>query len=174
MFENRKGYPGRTPKRYPNKDLHGRIRMGALPYKNVETFKKFYIDVFGWDMFVLKVPSNDEIQNITKPTIMVATGPSQITWEGLEPGLMNVTGTFNENNTVPEMLLMEVHMDRPLQETADKITALGGQVYVIEEHNEDGFVDGITFTDPAGNLIRGWKCPPSRTWEEPEADYDKD
>jgi predicted enzyme related to lactoylglutathione lyase len=70
---------------------------------------------------------------------------------------------------------MEVHMDVPFAETLADIEAHGGTV--IGDRPKDATDDWVTsadLRDPAGNLLNVWKCPPSRTWDEPEADYDKD
>ena len=46
-------YPYRPPKKYPKKDLHGRPRVMQMQYKDFKRFQKFYVNVFGWDMFEL-------------------------------------------------------------------------------------------------------------------------
>ena len=49
-------YPGRPPKKFPDKSLHGRVRSAYIPYENLSRAQKFYVNVFDWDMFAL--PSN--------------------------------------------------------------------------------------------------------------------
>ena len=43
-------YPYRPPKKYPQKDLHGRVRFGRIFYHDFERAQKFFVNVFGWDM----------------------------------------------------------------------------------------------------------------------------
>lgn len=53
MAEKTNVYPYRAPKKYPKKDLHGRPRFLLLSYNDFKRFQKFYVNVFGWDMFEL-------------------------------------------------------------------------------------------------------------------------
>ena len=46
-------YPGRPPKKFPDKSLHGRVRSAYIPYENLSRAQKFYVNVFDWDMFAL-------------------------------------------------------------------------------------------------------------------------
>ena len=39
-------YPGRPPKKFPDKSLHGRVRSAYIPYENLSRAQKFYVNVF--------------------------------------------------------------------------------------------------------------------------------
>ena len=67
----------------------------------------------------------------------------------------------------------EVSMDVPLAETVKTMTDRGWKVVSRTEIDGD-WADFVVVEDPDGNRQLLWKCPSSRTWEEPEAGYDKD
>ena len=74
----------------------------------------------------------------------------------------------------PVVFSGECHMDRPLKETAREIIEHGGSIVGEVPEEKDGWSSTLIARDPSGNVIPLWKCPSSRTWEEPEAGYDKD
>ena len=155
MAEKTNVYPYRATKKYPKKSLHGRIRFGQLPYKDFKRFQRFYVNVFGWDMFELPEAAGGVKKGSDKPSLLIATGPSYETWEGLNP-----------------VFMAECHMDRPLKETAREIIEHGGSIVGEVPEEKDGWSSTLIARDPSGNIIPLWKCPSSRTWEEPEAGYD--
>lgn len=112
--------------------------------------------------------------------LFVATGPSQVGYEGLVPGLMNTRLYYDDTGDNRPFFMMEVHMDEPITNTLNKVKAYGGKVIGFnktagDEGNEDAnWFSGAYIEDPAGHKIFLWKCPASRTWEEPEAGYDKE
>ena len=72
-------------------------------------------------------------------------------------------------------------MDQPLDETLKMITDNGGKIITdkkrsafAKEPTDEGWLVTAVAEDLAGNLLYLWKCPPSRTWEEPETDYDRE
>ena len=164
-------YPYRPPKKYPAKDLHGRVRFGRIFYHDFKRAQKFFVNVFGWDMIDAVFLGIDDYEH--RP-LFVATGPSQIGYEGLVPGLMNTRLYYDATGKEKPFFMMEVHMDEPITNT------LGGKVLhcnqsAASDGNEDAnWLSGADIEDPAGHKIFLWKCPASRTWEEPEAGYDKE
>ena len=40
-------YPYRPPKKYPAKDLHGRVRFGRIFYHDFKRAQKLFVNVFG-------------------------------------------------------------------------------------------------------------------------------
>ena len=58
--------------------------------------------------------------------------------------------------------------------------AKGDTAYSIVEFDGElpeeveGWAASCFAKDPSGNELFLWKCPPSRTWEEPEAGYDEE
>lgn len=177
MAEERKTntYPYRPPKKYPKKDLHGRPRVVMIQYKDFKRFQNFYVNVFGWDMFELPETAGGAKKGSEFPTLVAATGPSYETWEGLNPGHMNcmVSHATGDKVATPT-LFTEVHMDRPLAETIREMTAAGGSYDGELPEETEGWASQAFVKDPSANTLYLWKCPPSRTWEEPECGYDRD
>ena len=128
MAEKTNVYPYRAPKKYPKKSLHGRIRFGQLPYKDFKRFQRFYVNVFGWDMFELPEAAGGVKKGSDKPSLLIATGPSYETWEGLNPGHMNMGAHYAEHEENQVVFMAECHMDRPLKETAREIIEHGGSI----------------------------------------------
>ena len=166
-------YPYREPKKYTKKSLHGRIRFGQLAYSDFKRFQKFYVNVFGWDMFELPEAAGGVKKGSENPSLLIATGPSYETWEGLNPGHMNMGAHYESGEITAPVFMGECHMDRPLTETAREIVEHGGSIVGEIPEEKDGWSSTLIAADPSGNIIPLWKCPSSRTWEEPEAGYDK-
>ncbi|NLB37505.1 MAG: hypothetical protein GX824_09520 [Clostridiales bacterium] len=167
-------YPYREPKKYPKKSLHGRVRFGQLCYNDFKRFQRFYVNVFGWDMFELPEAAGGEKKGSENPALLIATGPSYETWEGLNPGHMNMGARYTEGEVGAPTIMMVCHMDRPLKVTAQEIIDNGGSIVGEIPDERDGWSSSLIAKDPSGNILPMWKCPSSRTWEEPEAGYDKD
>lgn len=177
--------PGRPPKKFTRRSLHGRTRILCFAYRNFKRMQKFYIKVFGWD-FALCAPFIYGTEKDSEtPCVVAATGPAQASYEGLLPGyanaLMHYTGRIDGTMESPGFLT-EVDMDTPLKDTINKIEKYGGRLirdkkeycWAVEDPNDDiqSWSISAVVEDPAGNPIFLWKCPPSRTWEEPETGYD--
>ncbi|RZI94382.1 MAG: hypothetical protein EOO67_04780 [Microbacterium sp.] len=165
----------RPPKKFPQRDLHGRVRTAMLTYQDLDRFKRFCVDVFGWDMFVLPETAGGVETGSQNPSLVLATGPSYETWEGIVPGHMTAMAHHDPTGDGHPGLFMEMHMDRPIAETVAKIRAHGGTVLDEGPADEkDDWNSMITVADPSGNILTLWKCPSSRTWDEPESGYDKE
>jgi hypothetical protein len=167
-------YPYRPPKRFPQKDLHGRVRFAQFGYKDFDRFKKFAVNVWGWDMFELPETAGGTELGEAKPSLLVATGPTYETWEGYLPGHMNAIVHYDPDGSKGYVMMTEVHMDVPLAETVDKLVAAGATLVGELPPESDDWVTSVNIADPDGNVLNLWKCPTSRTWEEPEAAYDED
>ncbi|MBS6864860.1 MAG: VOC family protein [Ruthenibacterium sp.] len=161
----------RPPKKYLKKSLHGRVRGMMIPYDEYERAKKFYVYVFGWD--VMRVPQGVFIEDTDeRPSLMCATGPSQVSWEASQPGYVWAQLVAREHCEKPQVF-MEVSMDVPLEDTITTLTTCGWKV-VSHTQIKGDWANFVVVEDPDGNRELLWKCPDSRTWEEPEADYDKE
>ena len=126
-------------------------------------------------MFELPVTAGGNKKGSDAPTVVCATGPSYETWEGLNPGHMNCTVSKAPDGKVgTPTIFMEIHMDRPVAETVQQMIDYGATLIGDLPKESDGWVSQAFIKDPSGNEFKLWKCPPSRTWEEPEAGYDKD
>lgn len=171
MNDKTTAYPGRPPKKYTKKSLHGRVRGIMIPYEDYERAVTFYKTVFGWDM--IRVPQGVFIEDSDdRPHTMCATGPSQISWEASVPG--HVWAQLVAKERVPRVQTFnEVSMDVPLADTVKSLTDRGWRVVSKTEINGD-WADFVVVEDPDGNRQLLWKCPDSRTWEEPEAGYDQE
>ena len=178
MNTKNKPYPNRAPKKYPNKDLHGRVRFLNLQYKDFKRYQKFWVDLFGWDMFELPEAAGGQKPGSSTPSLLTATGPSYETWEGVVPGHMNIIASYagDDAQELEISYTMEIHMDEPIVKTADRVVKYGGSVYGEIPEDKEGWGAGGRFAvkDPNGNIWGLWRCPSSRTWDEAEAGWDKD
>jgi predicted enzyme related to lactoylglutathione lyase len=176
MNTKNKPYPNRAPKKYPKKDLHGRVRFMEMQYKDFRRYQKFWVDLFGWDMFELPEAAGGRKPGSAFPSLIIATGPSYETWEGVVPGHMNVMANHADDGAKECELKfsMEIHMDEPIKSTADNVARLGGSLVGELPEEKEGWVASLTIADPSGNIWNLGKCPSSRTWDEAEAGYDKD
>lgn len=174
MTENTtQNYPYRPPKKFTKKSLHGRVRTGNFLYEDLQRAQKFYVNVFGWDMF--KLPKNvlGRCPDEATPDVICASGPAQFGWEGSVPGYMPAELIHKDEEMNKPYVMIEVEMDVPLAKTLERIVAKGGKV-IGGADNPGDWAEVAMVEDPAGNRLLLWKCPDSRTWEEPEADYDKE
>ncbi|MDO4543586.1 MAG: hypothetical protein Q4C01_03445 [Clostridia bacterium] len=193
MNDKNQAYPNRPPKKYPNPDLHGRVRWCNIPYENINRAIKFFTDVFDWDF--VDTSAAPPGGNYDKRFLYGASGPSQPGREGSVPGYVNFSllspdlakyyGLFFDDINHPDGTtkvgaLMEVHMDEPITVTLDKVVKYGGKVVKVDEAALRDDLEAANWSmsavisDPNGHLFNLWRCPSSRTWEEPEAGYDKD
>lgn len=164
-------YPYRAPKKYPKKDLHGRVRMIMMQYSRFKRFQNFYVNVFGWDMFELPEAAGGAKKGSSTPNLLIATGPSYETWEGLNPGHMNIMAFHSDTEPIAPYPSMEVHMDEPFARTLEAVASHGGKLLGEMPVERDDWMVLSQVEDPSGNLLSLGKCPSSRTWEEPEAGY---
>lgn len=178
-------YPntGRAPKKFTAKSLHGRTRLMFVTYKELRRFQNFCIHVFGWDMIETPVAASGKPAGDPHPGMLIATGPAQYDYEGVTPGHMNLfthwaPGTLNKIGP-----FMEIDMERPLEETIEKILGHGGKLILDKskavvakplDDSKQSWEPHAVIEDPAGNYLYLWKCPSSRTWDELETEYDEE
>lgn len=168
-------YHDRPPKRFTKRDLHGRVRTAILKYEDLERFKKFAVNVFGWDMFELPSTVGGAEEGSETPSLVIATGPSYETWEGIVPGHMTAMAHYDPVGDAHPSLFMEISMDVPVEETVAKLESLGGKMIGEKPDPDKGAWNSmVDVEDPSGNVLTLWQCPPSRMWDEPETGYDKD
>lgn len=173
--------PGRLPKKFTAKDLHGRTRCYVMSYKERDRFIRFYTTLFKWDMIEAPEAASGVKPGDPHPMLICATGPSQPDYEGAVAGHMTMFVHHAPEELFTPGPFMEIHMDQPLDETLKMITDNGGKIITdkkrsafAKEPTDEGWLVTAVAEDPAGNLLYLWKCPPSRTWEEPETDYDRE
>ncbi len=167
--------PARPPKKYPQKDLHGRVRGGSLYYRDFRRFQSFCINVFGWDMFEAPESVGGEKAGSEHPTLLIATGPSQYDYEGLTGGHILISGRWAPDGALPS-IMMEMHSDPDIDpsDTLREIAEHGGRV-LFDNSKEPGiqpWARAFIVEDPCGNKLNLWKCSASRTWDELETQRD--
>lgn len=164
-------YPGRPPKKFPEQDLHGRLRFGNMYYRDFRRWQKFWVDLFGWDMIELPGSAGGKAEGAENPTLICATGPSYYDYEGLVPGHMNTMAAYTEEETVPSFeFILEIRMTEPATVTSNKILAAGG-TKIDEVPEADNWASMFYIGDPFGNILKLWKCPDTRTWTDPESGW---
>ena len=168
-------YPGRPPKKFAKRGLHGRARMLTIFYDDFRHFQKFYTELFGWDFCKLPASSSfiEAPGTEERPHLIIATGPSYETYEALVPGHVNIMAHYREKAAAEKTIFTsEVHMDEPVVYTAAKVYQYGGKVLNDIKPDEPGSSAFLEIMDPAGNRWSLWRCPNSRTWDEAETYYD--
>ncbi len=164
-------YPGRPPKKFPEKDLHGRLRFATMFYKDFRRWQKFWIDLFGWDMIELPGSAGGKEEGAENPNVIIATGPSYYDYEALVPGHMNLMGVHTDETVVPDVtFLLEIRMTESPKVTVDKVLALGGKL-LGDIPDADNWASMFPVADPFGNVCSLWKCPDTRTWTDPESGW---
>lgn len=167
---------GRTPKRYPRRSLHGRVRGVSILYDDGDRIRRFYINVFGWDMYMLPTYFYGE-GNVA---YWGATGPTQASWEGSMPGHITVTII---PRTLSEKTYLWLEVDsckeavRATVDSGGKLISgrLDGKDWDESVGESGGDWGNLAIVeDPQGNRLLFWQCPGSRTWEEPESKHDLD
>lgn len=164
-------YKRRAPLKYPRKSLHGRCRTVGIVYDDQERIRRFYINVFGWECFRLPKGVIFANTNNETPTFYCATGPAQNDWEGIVPGYCNCIMVNRTATTDKPFLRLETEMDIPFSLTLQKVVEYGGKILSGREDGSD-WANSALCEDPQGNRLVLTQCPDSRTWEEPEAEYD--
>lgn len=173
--------PGRPPKKFTDKSLHGRTRLWVITYKDLHRFMNFYINVFGWDMIETPEAASGVPAGDPHPGLLIATGPSQYDYEGLAPGHMNMFAHWSAGELEKMGPFMEIDMECPLQETIQKMLDHGGELILDKtksalakplDDSKQSWQPHAVIKDPAGNYLFLWKCPSSRTWDELETEYD--
>jgi predicted enzyme related to lactoylglutathione lyase len=173
--------PGRPPKKFTAKDLHGRTRCYVMSYKERDRFIRFYVSLFNWDMIEAPEAASGVKPGDEHQMLIIANGPSQPDYEGAVAGHMTMFVHWAKEELVVPGSFTEIHMEQPLSETLKQITDHGGKIITdpaksafAKEPSDEGWLVTAVVEDPAGNYLYLWKCPSSRTWEEPETEYDKE
>ena len=173
--------PARAPKKFPNRDLHGRARVYLMSYRQLRRFQSFYVNVFGWDFAEAPIAASGVPAGDPHPTLLVATGPSQPDWEGAVPGHMNGFAHWAPGSLEQSAPFIELTMEQPLAVSVQAFLDAGGELILDQaesahakplQEDTNWLMDAVV-DDPAGNRLYLWKCPPSRTWDEPETVHDE-
>lgn len=174
--------PNRAPKKFPEKSLHGRTRYIFTFYKDLYRYIEFYGRVFEWDFLEGPTAMCGLPEGSEHPVLIVCTGETQIDGEGMYPGYMNLNAAYAPGELQTCGLFTEISMDVPLKDSLQKLEALNGRFITDKNENfyaKDRLMDydnwecEAALVDTQGNYFYLWKCPTSRTWEEPETYFDQ-
>ena len=175
--------PNRAPKKYPQKDLHGRARAICISYNDLRRFQDFYINVLGWDMIEMPLAASGIPAGDPHPSLLIGTGPMQYDYEAVTLGHLVVQGRWSGGDKAQKVgPMMEIHMEEPLEETIQMLIDHGGKLILdkskamaakpLDDSKQSWEIHAV-IEDPGGNYIYLWKVPESRTWQELECKYDE-
>lgn len=173
--------PDRPPKKFTKKSLHGRTRYVFTFYQDLKRLMTFYYELFGFDWIEGPQAFSGLPEGSEKPVLIIGTGPTQPDGEGSVPGHMNFNPAPGGRECDVTGLFTEIDMERDLDEMLDEMVAHGGKIltdssknfYAKEPIHGESWEVTAVMVDPAGNYFYLWKCPSSRTWEEPETGWDQ-
>ena len=141
----------------------------------------FYYELFGFDWIEGPQAFSGLPEGSEKPVLIIGTGPTQPDGEGSVPGHMNFNPAPGGRECDVTGLFTEIDMDRDLDEMLSEMEAHGGKIltdssknfYAKEPIHGESWEVTAVLVDPAGNDFYLWKCPSSRSWEEPETGWDQ-
>ena len=148
------------PKPFPPRSRNGRVRRFVLNYDDAGAMKRFYSDLFGWDI----IPT--EHADPEHPLMYCATGPGSPNWE---PRVVSFTYGFLKDRQTDTtgrnpMYVIEV---TSIPETLGLVRANGGKV-LREAYEAEGQTYAV-IEDSEGNALYLWQTPDTVTWLEPES-----
>lgn len=148
------------PRHFPEHSRHGRIRRFVLSYDDPEVMRKFYQEIFDWDIFTC------EDSDPERPLMFCATGPGNANWEPSVPSFIyGFLRSKQEDPTGKDPLFM-IEVD-DLEETFKKVVKYGGKV-LREPYVEDKQRYAV-IEDSEGYAWYLWETPDTVTWDEPES-----
>ena len=149
------------PKHFPAKTRHGRVRRFVVPYEDAELTKKFYAEVFDWDIIPVECD-----QEKAEPLMFAATGPGFANWEPKFPsfgyGFLKPKAT-DDTGKAPRFVVEVDNIDELLA----KVEQYGGKI-LKGKYEVDGELYAV-LEDSEGNPFYIWQTPPTVTFEEPES-----
>lgn len=150
------------PKDFPPRSRNGRVRRFVINYDDPAELKKFYEDIFGWDII------NTEHTDSERPLMYCATGPGNENWE---PRVVSFTYGFMKDRKTDStgkdpMYVIEV---TSIEETVKLVVENGGKL-IKDRYEVDGQCYAI-IEDSEGNPLYLWETPATVTWMEPESKH---
>lgn len=148
------------PKDFPPLTRNGRVRRFVLQYDKMEELKKFYEDLFEWDIIPMEHADEES------PLMYCATGPGSENWE---PRVVSFTYGFMKDKKTDEtgkapMYVIEVSS---ISETVKLVIENGGKL-IKDTYEVEGQKYAI-IEDSEGNALYLWETPATVTWLEPES-----
>lgn len=150
------------PKHFKAYSRHGRLRRFVLGYNDPEITRKFYEEVFDWDII------NTEHADPDLPLMYCATGPGNPNWEPSVPsfGYGFLKAKAVEDTGSDPRFMVEVD---DIEEALKKTVEYGGRV-LKERYEVEGQAYAVV-EDSEGNAMYYWQTPDTVTWKEPESQY---
>lgn len=150
------------PKDFPPRSRDGRVRRFVMDYDDPAVLRKFYEDLFGWDII------NMEHTDSRRPLMYCATGPGSPNWE---PRVVSFTYGFLKDRATDETgaspnYVIEV---TSIPETVKRVEENGGKL-VKDTYTVEGQKYAI-IQDSEGNVLYLWETPDTVTWTEPESKH---
>lgn len=147
-------------KKYPAHSRHGRIRRFVVNYSDAQVSRKFYENVFDWDII------DTEHADKENPLMFAATGPGSPNWEPSVPSFAYGYLRAKKNDPTGTYPRFVIECDS-IDETLKKIVEAGGEI-LREKYQEDGY-DFAMFRDTEGNAWFLWETPADTDWDAPES-----
>ena len=145
-------------RQFPAHSRHGQVRWSVVPYDDAALAKKFFTEVFGWDIVNAKGASGSD------PLMFAATGPGWDNWEPMFPSF-NYTYLKKKNaGGVNPKIIVEVNS---LADICKSVVPYGGKVLAEPYTNEEGKQYAI-LEDSEGNPFYVTQTPDDLDWNAPE------
>lgn len=149
------------PRHFPAGTRHGRVRRFVLEYDDADVTRKFYDDVFDWDIVPVESDKDE-----AAPVMFCATGPGTPNWEPRFPsfsyGLLMPRG---KSQTAKEPKFV-VEVD-DIGEVLSLVEGHGGRVLRGQFEMDDQ--QYAVLEDSEGNPFYLWQTPDDVTFDEPES-----
>ena len=145
-------------RQFPAHSRHGQVRWSVVPYDDAALAKKFFTEVFGWDIVNAKGASGSD------PLMFAATGPGWDNWEPMFPSF-NYTYLKKKNaGGVNPKIIVEVNS---IADICKAVVPYGGKVLTEPYTNEEGKLYAV-LEDSEGNPFYVTQTPDDLDWNAPE------
>lgn len=145
-------------KQFPAHSRHGQVRWSVVPYDDAELAKKFFTEVFGWDIVNAKGASGSD------PLMFAATGPGWDNWEPMFPSFSYTYLKRKKAGQKNPRIIVEVNS---LSEICKAVLPYGGKVLEAPYTNEEGKLYAV-LEDSEGNPFYVTQTPDNLDWNAPE------
>lgn len=136
------------PKTFPKGSNNGRLRRFVMEYDQADVLRRFYEDVFGWDIIPTEHAAEED------PLLFCATGPGTPDWEprvvSFAYGFMKARATVD--TPVHPMFCIEVD---DMESTVEAVRKNGGKL-LKSPYKVEGDLYAVV-EDSEGNGLYLWK-----------------
>lgn len=144
-------------KQFPAKSRHGQVRWAVVPSSNFDASKKYYEEVFGWDIVNAKGSSDEN------PLLFCATGPGWDNWEPMFPSFAYAYIMPKKEGKNPKII---IEVD-DVAAFCEAIIPYGGKVITAPFTNTEGKLFA-EIEDSEGNPLYITQTPEGLDWDAPE------